>query len=120
MHAAIRSISTIDGGDPAKFRPLDADFSLTLRLMIGPADSEGEESFDLTVCSPASLQKECDRDGFVLGRHLLIVRDYNFPLLTSVIEKLIDRCIGDTWQEVASKFSRIAHWEFENYVNERN
>jgi len=115
VQAAIRKISTIDGGDPAQFHPVSADFSIPLRITAGPAESEGEETFDLTVCSPAALEKECERDGFVLGRHRIIVRDYDFRLLRRIIEKLIARSSGDSWSEVATKIGRIAYWEFEDY-----
>jgi hypothetical protein len=110
VRPTIRHISTIDGDDPAVWRPADAgNFSVALRLIIGPADSEGEESFDLVVCSPSWLDKECERDGFVLGRHHLIVRSYDFSLLQGALVKLIERCSGDTWQEVAGKLSRVAY-----------
>ena len=115
MNAVLRSISTIDGTDPAQYKPIEQSFSLTLRLLIGPAESEGEESFDLLVCSPAALEKECDRGGFVLGRHRLIVKEYNWLFLRQTIEKLIGRCNGDDWREIAEKIGRIGYWEFEDY-----
>ena len=118
MRPAIRTISTIGGGDPAKFHPVAADFSVVLRVMVGPVGAEGQESFDLTICSPAALEKECERDGFVLGRHRLIASEYNYPVLRQVIEKLINRCSGTNWPEVAAKISRIGYWEFEDYAPE--
>ena len=116
MRPAIKNISTIDGGDPARFQPSDAGtFSITLRLLIGPAESVGEESFDVTVCSPAWLEKECERNGFVLGRHHLVVRSYDFGFVERVLAKLIARYSGETWPEIAEKISRLAYWEFEDY-----
>ena len=116
MRPSIRHISTIDGGDPAGFEPDDVErFSITLRLIIGPADSDGDESFDLVVCSPLWLERECERDGFVSGRHRLIVRRYDFGFLRRTIVKLIEHYSGDTWPEVAEKISRLACWEFEDY-----
>src|SRR5271167_4174853 len=116
MRPTIRHISTIDGDNPTKFQPSDADnFSVALRLTIGPTDSAGDESFDLIVCSPSSLEKECERDGFVLGRHRLVVCRYDFGLLQRILVKLVERCEGDTWQDVAAKLNRFAYWEFEDY-----
>jgi Immunity protein 8 len=116
MRPTIRHISTIDGNNPTEFQPHDADnFSVTLRLIIGPTHSAGEESFDITVCSPSNLVKECERDGFVLGRHRLIVCRYDFGLLRRILVKLVENCHGDTWQDVAAKLNRIAYWEFEDY-----
>ena len=116
MRAAIKHISTIDGGDASKYQPAAADtFSVTLRLLIGPEDAVGEESFDMIVCSPSWLETELARDGFVVGRHRLIVRRYDFRLVQQVIAKLISRCSGETWSEIAEKISRLAYWEFEDY-----
>jgi hypothetical protein len=115
MRPKIKSISTIDGGDPASHRPLDAAFSVGLRLLIGPDESTGEESFDVTVCSPAWLEKKCERDSFVQGRHHIVVRDYDFSLVQRILTELVGRCNGETWPEIAKKISRFAYWEFEDY-----
>ena len=49
------------------------------------------------------------------GRHHLIVRGYDFSLLQRARVRLIERCSGETWQEVAGKIGRVAYWEFEDY-----
>ena len=95
--------------------PIDEWFSVRLRLIGGPEDSRGDESFDLPICSPAALEKECEREGFVLGRHRLIVHEYNFLRLRQIIEKLVRSCSSKTWQEIAEKVGRIGYWEFEDY-----
>jgi hypothetical protein len=115
MRPRIKSISTIDGGDAASYRPSDAAFSVALRLLIGPDESAGEESFDVTVCSPAWLEKECGRDGFVLGRHHMVVSNYDYDLVQRVLTKRVERCSGETWPEIAERIGRFAQWEFEDY-----
>ncbi len=116
MHAQIRRFSTTEGGDPAAYRPVDPDrFAVTLRLLVGPSDAEGEESFDVTICTPQWLGQECGRNGFVLGRHHLVVLSYDFASIRRILVKLVERYSGSTWQEVAAKVSRIAFWEFEDY-----
>jgi len=49
-------------------RALPADpaaFTFQARLYIGPAADRGEESFDVTVCSPEWLAARCQREGVV-------------------------------------------------------
>jgi hypothetical protein len=31
------------------------------------------------------------------------------------MRRLVERCSGATWQEIAVKVSRIGYWEFEDY-----
>ena len=83
--------------------------------MVGPEGGEGEESFDIDVCTPKWLEEACQGEGFVVGRHYLIVARYEVTQLKSVITGLVEKCEGDSWPEVAEKVSRIGHWEFEDY-----
>lgn len=90
-------------------------FDVVVRAMVGPLGQEGEESFDVRVCTPESLAQICEKDGFVFGRHRLVVNSYSPAKIRSVLTKFIERCSGDSWQEVAEKVSRIGLWEFEDY-----
>jgi len=96
--------------------PIDEWFSVRLRLIVGPEDSSGAESFDLPhLFASRAKKKECERAGFVLGRHRLIVHEHNFLPLRQIIEKLVRSCSGKTSQEIAEKVGRIGYWEFEEY-----
>ena len=116
MRAALRRIYTIDGDDPTNYTPDEPDrFAVVLRMFVGSSPGEGEESFDVTVCTPLWLQEACDRDGFVLGRHLFVVQAYNFEFIRAKLSRLIERYSGATWREVAARVGRIGYWEFEDY-----
>ena len=117
MRPTLKRIGTIDGDDPIKYTPADPDrFAIVLRLFVGPSSSDGEESFDLTVCTPLWLQDRCLRDGFVIGRHHLVVLAYDAEFIRRTIVRLVERYTGATWQDVAAKVSRIGYWEFEDYA----
>jgi hypothetical protein len=90
-------------------------FYVPLRLIVGPRGEEGEESFDVGVCSPGWLSRVCEKDGFAVGRHFLIVNSFDWPLIKSVLTKLIERCHGNSWTEIAEKVGRIGYWEMEDY-----
>ncbi|HTL41434.1 MAG TPA: Imm8 family immunity protein, partial [Pseudolysinimonas sp.] len=74
MRAAIRNLATIDG-DPLEMASVadPGNASQWIRILAGPADGPGEESFDVNVCTPEWLRREVEQTGPMVGRHLLIV-----------------------------------------------
>jgi hypothetical protein len=117
MMAQIKHLEGIDGDDPAEYQSSNPDRdAYTLRMIVGPLDAAGEESFDVTVCTPLWLADEVDRHGPQLGRHFLIVAQLNLPKAISFLRERIEhRLSGDNWTDLASKIARIGYWEFEDY-----
>src|SRR5260221_408716 len=114
--AKVRAVYTWTMDDLEKYTPEDLEgFCVSVRALVGPKNGEGEESFDIQVCSPKKLQEICQEQGFLVGRHHLIVCRYDAPTIKRLITELIERCEGDSWREVAEKVGRIGHWEFEDY-----
>jgi Immunity protein 8 len=116
MKAKMRAIWTTSMDHLDLHTPKDPEhFCIAVRAMVGPEGGKGEESFDIDVCTPKWLEEACQSEGFVVGRHYLIVTKYDVTQLKSVITSLVESCEGDSWREVAEKVSRIGHWEFEDY-----
>jgi Immunity protein 8 len=114
--AELKNVFTSDMDDLATYRPEDSSsFQLTVRAMIGPQNGVGAESFDIQVCTPAWLEKECERFGFCFGKHRLVIRKYDPAQIKSILASLVQRSSGDSWEAVAVKLSQVAHWEFDNY-----
>ena len=86
-----------------------------VRLLVGPADGPGEESFDLVVCTGGWLAQQAARSGPVDARHHTVVDAFEWPVIRSYLERQVEACEGRDWAEVAAKLSRIGHWEFEDY-----
>ena len=53
----------------------------------------------------------------VIGRHHLIVREYNYQKIADSIQDFLRECTGESWIEVAEKVSRLGKWEFEDYID---
>jgi hypothetical protein len=83
--------------------------------MVGPKTGEGEESFDVKVCTPKWLEGRCISEGFVLGRHYFVVPHYDMTFVLKTVTELVEHCTGNTWQEVTAKVARLGYWEFEDY-----
>jgi hypothetical protein len=116
MQAVLKGLHSTDVSNIEAYVPTEEDdFGIVLRAMIGPLNGEGEESFDITVCTPKWLIRTYQPSEILLGLHKLIVFKYNYLRVRGFIEKFLTRCSGDTWQEVAQKVSALGQWEFENY-----
>lgn len=117
MNAELRRIHSPDAVDLAVWRPDGPSWSLHLQLMVGPAGAPGEESFDVTLCSPTWLAARASRDGIVALRHYYLCENYDYEALASYFARRVEFCTGSAWPEVAAQLSRIGHWEFEDYVD---
>lgn len=119
VRACLRTLMSSDIGDLPSFKPAIADdFGFPLRAMFGPNNSEGEESFDMLVCTPKWMQQEVWRELIVMGRHYLVVEEYDFDRIRNFIIEFANGCSGETWRDVALKLSRLGFWEFEDYRGE--
>jgi hypothetical protein len=117
LRAQVKDLYSLDVEDLVKYSPDDPDcFSLHLRVIVGPKDQLGEESFDVEVCTPNWFLHKYGRQNVIIGRHFLIVFEYNFERIRRTIIDFCENCTGDTWEEVALKVSRLGYWEFEDYV----
>ena len=112
----VRRLHSPDVDDlPSHCPEISDKFSLLLQIMVGPSDSEGEESFDVTVCTPRWISDELLNQGVLIGRHYLIVREYDYQSLERFIERYGAKCSADTWDGVAERLGRLGLWEFEDY-----
>ena len=78
VHAELKSLSL--DPDPTSLPPEPEAFVLRARMIAGPADGPGEESFDITVCSPEWLRAQCNEGSFYDARHHLIVAPDQFDV----------------------------------------
>lgn len=116
QQAVLKGLHSTDIANVETYQPHEGDnFGLVLRAMVGPMGVEGEESFDITVCTPKWLMERHGTSEVLLGLHKLIVFKYDYLGLRKFIEKYLMRCSGDTWGEIAQKVSLLGQWEFEGY-----
>ena len=116
MIAELKRLHSPDVHDLRSFVPETSDnFGLLLQAMIGPKGTEGEEAFDIQVCTPKWLMDHHEPTDVVLGRHYLIVFGYDYDRLLKVISSYCNECSGQTWREIATQLGRLGKWEFEDY-----
>lgn len=116
MRAELKRLHSPDVLNLSTYVPEVADeFGFLVQLMAGPEGSDGEESFDVFVCTPEWLKHNKSRTSMILGRHYLIVFEYNFERLRTFLAGYCRECSGATWQDVAQQLGRLGKWEFEDY-----
>lgn len=113
----LRRLHSPDLLDMQNDTPDDVEsFCILVQAMIGSESSLGEESFNFIVCTIDKVAATLQKEGFLFGRHYLMVEYYNYQVIFDVIDSLCNRVSGSSWQEVAEKLGRYGHWEFEDYV----
>jgi hypothetical protein len=117
MRAEIKRIHSPDVVNLKSFNPEHPDcFALLLQVMAGPEGEEGEESFDIVVCTLGWIQNILRKEGPLFPLYYLIVEEYDYGQIVQTVRGYIERCEGKDWREVAGKIARIGRWEFEDYV----
>jgi len=95
--------------------PVQEDFGLLLQVFVAPTGSDGEESFDVVVCTHKWFAEQTARKPFTLGRHYLFVLGYDYAQLVDFIRRYVERPAAATWPELATIIGRLGRWEFEDY-----
>jgi len=93
----------------------EESFGFLIQAMFGPEGAQGEESFDMVVCTPKWFEKQILDDSALSGRHHLFVKRYDIEIIRAFLIQYARTCAGETWQQVAEMLSRISKWEFEDY-----
>ena len=118
MKAVLKRLHSPDIHDLENYQPEDPKkFGFLLQAMIGPEGQNGEESFDIEVCTPKWLEETYNDDQVVIGLYHLIVRKYNYQKIVLAIKGFLLDCYGENWNEIVEKVSRLGKWEFDGYVD---
>lgn len=111
----VKTLTSIDADDLETWRPDGPSFSVTIDLEIGATDGDASDRFQLYVSSPAWLEASLGPEDVEDGRHLLIVKTFDYRRIRGWIEQVVARSSGEDWDEVAGRLCRYFAWEFEDY-----
>jgi hypothetical protein len=115
MRAVVRSIYSTDV-DVDSYVPEDPEKDgVLVRLIVGPADGPGEESFDVLVCTPLWLREVVAKEGPQIGRHHLIVDPLDLGGASTFLRRQVESVEAADWPTLGAKLARIGQWEFEDY-----
>jgi hypothetical protein len=115
MRATVRGFHSPDE-DLESFAPQDpSDVGLFVQVLVGPQGEEGEESFDLMVCTPRWVERWVGNNGPLVGRHHLFVEAWDADRVRRYIREVVESEEASSWSELAAKIGRLGKWEFEDY-----
>lgn len=113
MRAVLRSVYSTDVD---AYIPADPENGgVWIRLLVGPADGPGEESFDVLVCTPLWLRGVIAKKGPQIGRHRLIVDPLDLSKAKEFLRRQVESVEAPDWPTLAGKLARLGYWEFEDY-----
>ena len=111
----LKGIHSPDAFNLEEYIPeIEDDFCLLIQAMFGPENDDGEESFDVLICTPKWLERTIGPSAYP-GRHHIIVNKFDYKLVFDFLADYSKKCEGLTWNEAAQRLSRIGKWEFEDY-----
>lgn len=116
MRATLKSLDL--DPDPSTLPGDPSEFALLARMIVGAPNTPGEESFDVTICSPEWLAKTCRHVGGIYNaRHHLVVNveDFDVRELRSWLAARVQEATGESWPEIGQRLGRLGYWEFEDY-----
>lgn len=113
----LKRVHSPDVPDLTSFSPAKGEaFGVLVQAMFGPKGMEGEESFDVVVCTPEWLAQRLAGKKMYSGRHHLICVEFNITHITDYLKECANNSTGRDWKEVAGKLSRVGKWEFEDFT----
>jgi hypothetical protein len=118
MRCELRSLWSPDvaSGSLGDFEPADPSaFGLFVQAAIGPVDGEGEEVFDLMVCSPVWLAAQPFEKGYRWGRGKLLTLRWDPQIVERAVRDICLRSEGEDWAAIARRLAQVMDWEFSGY-----
>ncbi|HEY2063503.1 Imm8 family immunity protein [Amycolatopsis sp. NBC_01480] len=115
MKPKVRYFETADA-DLRNFSPEDPDnFWLPLQVIVGPDnDPRGEEIVQFIVCTPKALQATIAREGFLMGRSLVIVDSADMERIKQFITAEIEKIEAPSYAGVGVQLAWLGDYEFED------
>ena len=92
--------------------PPEKDFGIFVMLFIGVEGDNRSDCFDILLCTPAWFARYLEKMFVESGQYTIFLHEFDYKKLRSYLDSYIQRCDGDSWQEVAGKLDHLASWEF--------
>ena len=91
------------------------NFCVWLTLTIGSESEEGNNLFQVGICTVTWLSHQLSINNAYILRHLILVEKFDFELIKDSIYKIIKIAERSSWEESVQVLCRYFSWEFEDH-----
>lgn len=89
---------------------LEDDFWVNLQVDISEIGGEGAEVFNINVVGCGRISKIIEGNNILMGRGIIIAKNFTSQLVINIIEDLIIKKQLDNWQTLISELSK--HFDY--------
>lgn len=112
MRAQLKRVHSPDVQDIELYVPPEPGmFGLLVQLMIGPEGHDGEESFEVVLCTPRWLAERVKEARVLSLRHHLLVDSWDWDSILHYVERFLDSVEAQSWPQVAAIIGRLGRWD---------
>lgn len=116
--AQVKGLMSLDLPDGQSLPEDPERCCVQMQADIGPAEENGAEIFDFTVCTPSGLGDRLAKDARPFwARGILMVERFDWDDVEKALNQFVHSVSGEDWRHVASKLNRFTLWEFEDYLD---
>lgn len=115
MRALVRAICSTDIDVESYQSETPEDDGQWIRLLVGPDNGPGEESFDVLVCTSTWLARRIGEYGSQLVRHALVMDQFDLQDAIEILRGEVALVSGENWRDLTMGLVQIGRWEFQDY-----
>ena len=116
MKAYLDGIFSIDLSSGKPELPEDPENCwIVIQADIGAYGGSGADTFTFYVCTINKLNHNLSIKNFKFGRHLILVKRFDWDIVEHAIKSMLDELEADTWEQLAAKIHEYGEWEFNDY-----
>ena len=110
----VESYSSPDILDFEGWSPQDTEsFVFLLEMEVGRSGSTGTDLFTVLVASPNGI-KSMSKEFILRRRGCILVDCYSWEKIRKEIDRIVEHCSSETWEECIVKLQKYFIWEYED------
>jgi hypothetical protein len=91
------------------------DVHFPVEMEIGETGVEGADLFGVMVATPEGLRRYAKND-VISERGLLVLSEFSWEIVRKSLDRILEECADESWNESVLRLQRYFHWEYEDYV----